>query len=205
MSSDFKNAINQILLALLYISVAFLLGYWVLIPVISVAITHEYVTAVLSGMVVIFLGYLAVRAIHIHNYNLWMIYDKPVNLPTKADEIKQLGVRNPVDFCLLMATVFATTTVNIAGWDPYTMCESQNDDAWLDAAELFKSTFGQNLHGYVPIDSGMHSWSECLSDEARILLGRKQEDDISTSEIWELISAETKKQLRVVISEVGEE
>ena len=96
-------------------------------------------------------------------------------------------------------------TVNIAGWDPYTMCESQNDDAWLDAAELFKSTFGQNLHGYVPIDSGMHSWSECLSDEARILLGRKQEDDISTSEIWELISAETKKQLRVVISEVGEE
>ena len=88
MSSDFKNAINQILLALLYISVAFLLGYWVLIPVISVAITHEYVTAVLSGMIVIFLGYLAVRAIHIHNYNLWMIYDKPVNLPKEADEIK---------------------------------------------------------------------------------------------------------------------
>ena len=51
----------------------------------------------------------------------------------------------------------------------------------------------------------MHFWSECLSDEARILLGRKQEDDISTSEIWDLISAETKKQLRVVISEVGEE
>ena len=198
MSYDLKNSINQILLALLYISASFLIGYWVLIPVTVAAITYEYATAVLSGMVVIFLGYLAVRAIHIHNYNMWMIYEKPVNLPTTVDEIKQLGVRNPVDFCLLMTTVFATTTVNI-------MCESQNDDAWLDAAELFKSTFGQNLHGYVPIDSGMHSWSECLSDEARILLGRKQEDDISTSEIWELISAETKKQLRVVISEVGEE
>ena len=204
MSSDFKNAINQILLALLYISVAFLLGYWVLIPVISVAITHEYVTAVLSGMVVIFLGYLAVRAIHIHNYNLWMIYDKPVNLPATAEEIKRLGVRNPVDFCLFMATVFAVTTVNIAGWEPYTMCESQNEEAWADAAELFKSTFGQNLHGYVPIDYGMHAWSECLSDEARIMLGRKQEEDISTSEIWDLISAETKKQLCVVVSEVSE-
>ena len=172
MSYDLKNSINQILLALLYISASFLIGYWVLIPVTVAAITYEYATAVLSGMVVIFL---------------------------------QLGVRNPVDFCLLMTTVFATTTVNIAGWDPYTMCESQNDDAWLDAAELFKSTFGQNLHGYVPIDSGMHSWSECLSDEARIMLGRGQEDDISTSEIWNLISPETKKQLCIVVSEVSEE
>lgn len=205
MSYDLKNAINQVLLALLYISAAFLLGYWVLIPITTVAITHEYVTAVLSGMIVIFLVYLGVRAIHIHKYNLWMIYEKPVNLPATAEEIKQLGVRNPVDFCLFMATVFAVSVVNVVGWEPYTMCESQNDEAWSDAAELFKSAFGQNLHGYVPIDSGMHSWSECLSDEARILLGCKQEDDISTSEIWELISAETKKQLRVVISEVGEE
>ena len=205
MSYDLKNSINQILLALLYISASFLLGYWVLIPVTVAAITYEYATAVLSGMVVIFLGYLAVRAMYIHNYNQWMIYEKPVNLPTTVDEIKQLGVRNPVDFCLFMATVFAVSVVNVVGWEPYTMCESQNDEAWSDAAELFKSAFGQNLHGYVPVDNGMHSWSECLSDEARILLGRKQEDDISTSEIWELISAETKKQLRVVISEVGEE
>lgn len=204
MSYDLKNAINQVLLALLYISAAFLLGYWVLIPITAAAIIYEYATAVLSGMVVIFWIYLAARAIHIHKYNLWLIYERPVNLPTTAEEIKRLGVRNPVDFCLFMATVFAVTTVNVAGWEPYTMCESQNEEAWADVAELFKSTFGQNLHGYVPIDYGMHAWSECLSDEARIMLGRKQKEDISTSEIWDLISPETKKQLCVVVSEVDE-
>lgn len=171
------------------------LGHLVVAPVLYKAAENVLVRDMVLGLILYFLAKLTVRTITVMRLNQQNKYNEIKNLPKTKEDITKLGIQNPVDYCVMMQMYFGCYKYDVIGKRIVTEDENQNINSWTQAAYLFKSYFGTNLHGWTPMSKSDFSWGNCLTEEAKLMLKKKQSDDISDNDIWNLISPTIKNNL----------
>lgn len=197
MSDYTYDRILSVLKSCVAVMAAVVVSHFLLAPAVRAIVPNTLALDVFCAVILIFLIKVAIHTYGIIQTNFINKYDNIENLPQTKSDVESLGIQNPVDYCMAMLIMFTRNNYSTLSLPIAWEIQNQNDDDWHKMAFLFKDYFGKNLHGWSPSSKFEFSWNDCLLAEARIMLGRKQDEDVTDEEIWDLISPSTKKMLRL--------
>lgn len=180
------------------IASSFLIGRWVLAPFSDIVVKNKYFGYTLSGLIVFTIGYCIYRTILASKMEVYMQYIRPVILPNDAEDIMKLGVKNEIDFCFYMDTLFSTTYINSFHQEMLKFCVNQNKESWEKAMQLFQKAFGHRIPTYDPDSKYVFSWMTFAFEEAKRILNKQDGEAPTTEEVFSLLTPEFAERLQVV-------
>lgn len=182
------ESITDVLRFIFKVLLAVLIGRAIGEPFIQLMAKSRFFYDLVLGGILFLVVVVIIRAIYIVRCNV-RSYAAAINsLPKNVKDLRDMGICNPVDFCLAMELMFKYESFSITAPFISTLSKITNEKALTDIIELFKIQFHRDPLGFTRVD--YCDWKSFAEHEARAALNLNRDSKISSVEIWRCLSPE---------------